>query len=765
MQFESFKRIVTTFADENNEVVVDKGHLLLFIRGNLVEAEIQTDLNRIKVEHDDAVWTAEQWIRSYLARLPTLADRIINYVSPPKYYVSPSANLLDWQNKPQKDCTLPDSTNELRNQLSHPPLGITSIYFLTSDAGEGKTSLIEKISVDQALAFKRKETSALILPVPLEGRPFLRLDDAVVASLLNRLRFPFLYYDSFLELVKMGAIVPAFDGFEEMLVDTKSNEAFSAIGQLVNQLSSTGTLLVATRRAYFDVLLRTQTKLLDSVRSDQNQNNVETHQFALNRWDREVFLKYASKRGICNPGDLYSKVIARLGRKDHPVLTRAVLVQRLMDVAEEEEDLDKFLRRIGHSPTDCFFDFVEGIIDREMYKWLDKSLDKSGDQVPLLTRDEHHELLSQFAFEMWVNSVDALNLDVVQLVVEFFAEKKGKNPSMLRQISIRIPDHSLLSQDEFRGVIRVRFDHEDFQEFYLGQALARALEMRDSPNAKLILDARALTPSVIKEATRYLTDQNTSISIKNLLCNLHELSQGTWYVSYIRENCAALMLELMEYSKETHSINDVSFPANALQQRKLQNLDISNSFFNMTSLANSEITNCRFYKCRFAQLALDDSEKLGGTVFDDCIFDSIAIGKDSEDQRVFFDPDKISVVLNGRGVKLGSQQEEIAGEIDVPSMDDDMKIAMQFIRMFNRATAINENVIGQRIGKQSGYFFKKILPKLQSAHLVGSTGRSGNKLRLIVPLWRIDELVDASGSIFNQFIQEASSQELGVAST
>ncbi len=392
--------------------------------------------------------------------------------------------------------------------------------------------------------------------------------------------------------------------------------------------------------------LSAQTKLLDSVRSNQN---VGTYRFALNRWDRKVFLEYASKRRIWNPQELHSKVVEQLGRGDHPVLTRAVLVRRLIDIAEEEKDLDKFLRRLGHSQTHYFFDFVEGIIDREVYKWLDKShdLDEPGRQTPLLTLEEHHKLLSQFAFEMWVNSVDALNLDLVQLVVEFFAEERGKNPSVLRQISKRIPEHSLLCKDESRNSIR--FDHEDFQEFYLGQALARALAIWDSPDVKLILNVRALTPSVIKEAIRYLTTQNKSISIEELLYKLHELSRGKWH-SYIKENCGALILELAEYSKKAHSIIDANFPSNALQQRKLQNLEISNSFFNVTSLANCKITNCRFYKCDFAHLELDGTEELDDTIFDSCKFDSVAIGKDSEDQQVFFAPGKIFTVLSNRGV-------------------------------------------------------------------------------------------------------------------
>ena len=138
----------------------------------------------------------------------------------------------------QTDEKYTDSREELINQLGDYPVDMTLIYFLTSDAGEGKTSLIEKISVDQAKAFKKKKAYTLILPVPLGGRPFLRFDDAIIASLSNRFRFPFLYYDSFLELVKMGAIIPAFDGYEEMLSQSESGEAISAIGDLVDQLSS-----------------------------------------------------------------------------------------------------------------------------------------------------------------------------------------------------------------------------------------------------------------------------------------------------------------------------------------------------------------------------------------------------------------------------------------------------------------------------------------------------------------------------------------------
>ena len=754
MQLETFKRIVTTFADQDCEVIEDRGALLLQIRGILVEVEIYTEGGGdIKVVHDGREWTAKRWIYSYLAQLDRLADRIIDNVSPPEHYVSPTVNLLDWQNQPQKEYAHLDSTTRLIEILGKPPpAGVTSIYFLTSDAGEGKTSLIDRIAKDRAEAYKKEKKGALILPVPLGGRSFLRFDDAVIAFLSNRLRFSSLYYDSFLELMKMNVIIPAFDGYEEMLVQTKSGEAISAIGNLVDQLSSAGTFLVAARKAYFDSSLSAHSNLLDSVRSDRT---VEIHRLALDRWDRKVFLEYADKRDIPEPEKLHDQVSKRLRKNTHPLLTRAVLVRRLMDVAEKENDLDNFLQRLGKSSTDYFSEFVENIIDREVkYKWIDKS----GTDRPLLTRDEHHQLLSQLAFEMWIDSVDSLGPDVVKLIVEFFTKEKNKTPTVLRQILNRINDHSLLRLDNHSGIDRIQFDHEDFQEFYLGQALGRFLDTHDHSYSRFILDAGSLAKPVIEETLRYLQRDTPSKSTRGLLDNLLELSRGHQQVSYVRENCGALVLELAQNLEGDYTITDVDFPANALEQRKLHKLEISDSFFNPTNLSQARITDCRFTNCRFARLVIDGTHSLDRTIFDNCIFDSVMMGNESEgNQRVFFDRDKVHAVLRNQSIILESEKSVTSEEADPMEMDDDMKTALRFIRMFNRATAIPEKVVSTRMGTKYSYFDRRILPELQDANLVTRLGGSHSaRLRLTVRLSHIDKLVENSGGEFKRFIEKVS---------
>ena len=74
---------------------------------------------------------------------------------------------------------------------------------------------------------------------------------------------------------------------------------------------------------------------------------------SLDRWNHAAFTRYAGERGVREPDNLFRAVADRLGDK-HTVLTRAVLVRRLVDVATDEADLSGLLNRIGQNPQDYF---------------------------------------------------------------------------------------------------------------------------------------------------------------------------------------------------------------------------------------------------------------------------------------------------------------------------------------------------------------------------------------------------------------------------
>lgn len=751
MQFPDFKRVVTSFADQSASADFDHGNLTMIVRDEIIEARIQQRPDGIRVESNGAVMSAEQWIREDLAKLPLLAERIYSLVSPPDSFVAPSGAFLDRIEKDPigRGGNVANALEEMRRILDERPAGMTSVLYLTSEAGKGKTSLIEKVAVDQALSYKRKASKWLLLPVPLGGRPFLRFDDAVVAALSNTFRFPFLYYSAFLELVRLGALVPAFDGFEEMIVDTKSGDALSAFGNLVNELHSGGTLLVAARRAFFDLSFGAQTRLWDAVRRERD---VALQRLSLNRWNRDVFLRYAEIRKVRNPRQLYEQAVARLTNKEHPVLTRAVLIKRLVDVAKESDDLTGFLARIGESQTDYFHDFVGTIVEREVKVW--KNTGGHSDHAWLLSLEEHHEMLSLLAYEMWLSSSEALGLDVVRLVLELFAEAKAKPPTILRQVRDRIADHSLLRSVKTGGRALVSFDHEDFRAFYLGQALGRALAGEDSSTVKSILDMRTLTAPVISEAARYVV-KDAQCERQDVLAYLQLLLEGTLPVSFSRENAGMLMLAIIHDTGEQHRIDDISFAIDALRERRLSNLKVSDCYFASTRLDHTELVDCSFVDCRFERLIVERTECVDNTKLVRCHVDSIALveGENREDRQEYFTPSHIDRELERAGFTVVLENGESGEMAEVIENEEDLELTEKFLRMFLRSTSLSEPAIHTRLGTRSGHFLNNVLPALRQAEVIRIDGNPNiMRVRLVKSMSKVQSVLGKARGSFSRFV-------------
>ena len=752
MQFQDFMRIVTCFADHGDDVHASGGELLVQIRDETINATLHQLPEGLIVEEDGQRLRAESWILNRVARVPLLADRICSYVSPPPNFIEPSGRLLGQpdQPSPDEDAIQDNVVGTLTETLGQRVAGTTSVVYLTSDAGEGKTSLIDYLAVRQAQEYKAKRSDWLLVPIPLGGRTFLRFDDVVVSALVNRLRFQLLYYDAFLELVRLGVLVPAFDGFEEMIVEASSGEAISALGNLVARLRSAGTLLVAARKAYFDYpSFRSQAKLFDGVGSSED---AAFSRVSLNRWDRGAFVRYATERGVSDPDELFGTVADRLGA-EHPVLTRAVLVTRLVDVASKDQaDLQGLLRRLGQDPQDYFHEFVGGLVEREAgLKWLDTSGDPP---QAILTAEEHHELLAMLAQEMWLSATDDLRMDVISIVVDMFTSTKKKTPSVARQIGERIKEHALLVKTGF-GRTALAFDHEDFRLFYFGQALGRLLVEQDPGAVRLIIERAALPASAVSEAVNTLRRHGDDVGAS--LAFLQRLTDGELASSFVRENCGALTIALVDgRAGRTYDVRNMSFPSGALRQRRLHNFMASGSFFHATSLAGTEFHNCKFVNCDFERIEIDGTAQVSESSLDsDCSIGSV-VPVDLEDQFTQFDPERIKQELRGAGFKIGSDE---TPEVPAPppNPDDDLRLVQRFLRGFLRATALNESTIRLRLGVNANHFMNSLLPELLQAGVVRTVPYQGHgdqrRIRLSVPMTSIEDAMSSCGGDFHRFMQ------------
>ncbi len=755
MNLDDFERILRAFADHPSDVVIDKGRLLVQIRDELIEASLSNQDGAIWVEESrNNRYSAYTWVLRRLAKVDLLADRILSHTPEEKHFVTPRGFLLDRIDKDpnERGAEKPDAATALIDLLSRNSVGTSTVLYLTSDAGEGKTTVVNHVARKQAERFKTGQATWLLLPINLGGRPFLRFDDIVVGELVNRLRFQHLYYDAFLELVNLEVIVPAFDGFEEMFIESPTGEAVSALGNLVQHLRSSGSVLIAARKAYFEFhSFRTQARLFDAI-----SQSVSFSRLALRRWQRNQFKKYCNLRGLPNGDILYRKVAERWNEK-HPLLTRAVLVEKLVDVVKELSSVDEVLGRISTDPDEHLADFVTTIIEREAEK---KWLDRSGEAAkPLLTVEGHFDLLAMIAQEMWEMRSNALKLDHLDLVAQMFVEDFMLSPDISSQIRRRLPDHSLLVPVP-RTNNMLAFDHDDFRWFFLGRALGQLLLGGSDEMLASWLDIAAIPANTVDAACRYVEQQCETV--EEVVERVAGIGRQVLSTSFAKENGGNVALALAARGKKAVTLEGLVFPPEALTGIRLERMRVHDCEFQATSLKNARIIDCEFRQCRFHHLE-SGAETVSGSTLKDCEVNQwvdIADNQQVDTADVIYDPLGIRQALEREGfrVERSEESEETVQPGNGTVVQAETEMAERALRIFMRATHINGYTFRKKLGHQAKEFSKDVLPKLVKGRILKEVPYLGSgkdtRYKLNVSMQRIAEVVPTRGLTLAQLIDK-----------
>ncbi|MGO1073842.1 hypothetical protein [Lysobacter sp. CA199] len=765
MEINDLKQILITFADEPSDVEVRHGRITAQIRDDLIDAKLTFDSHgEIMVEENDSSQHWRSWIIQRVAKLPQLADRIIatTKLTPEQEsrspFVAPNATIVGdlalSDDQEDEERIEPNAADALSRAATTFVPGATSVLYLTSDAGEGKTTLISKVAHAQAMLYKEKKSSSLIVPIPLSGRAFLTFDDAVVAALSNRLRFGYYYYDAFLQLVKMNVIVPAFDGYEEMLVEGSKGEAVSALGNLVQSLQSSGSVVIAARKAFFDYLsFRTQARLFDAI----GDRNATFSRLQLQRWSKGIFLNYGLRRDVVDAQSIYGMVEARLG-SDHPLLTRAVLVKRLFDVAERTEDREQLANALGSHPHDYFYTFVDAIIQREASeKWLAHVTGEA--REPLISAQEHHILLAMLAQEMWQTSTKTLRYDVVDVIVDLFCDAHGKTHQVNRQIKERVRQHSLLSSDLARGT-GLAFDHEDFQSFYLGESLGGLLEQCRIIDIHTFLQTNLVPAATLEQSVQYL--ERHEITVMPVLEMLQHINDNEASFSFCKENCGSLLIRLAEaigFQQNGLVLERLFLPAEALEGTRLRGITFEKCVFQPTLIGVDCVEQVAFVNCEFERLELHSGVSLNQVRFVDCKIDSLVVR--GTDDLQSFDPRVIHRHLASANATVS------AGLLDVDESareeDDRTKAAERLFRSFMRRTHVDESILKKRTGRiLAPVLFDRVIPPLLANGVIEEVPWTGQgiqrRFKLNVPMSVVYTALEAAGGGFDQFLASVSSQ-------
>ena len=145
---------------------------------------------------------------------------------------------------------------------------LVRVMVVDGPAGIGKTRFIEFLAWLRASWFMSKRRP-LVLHVQSRGRVLTYLQDLIAFS-LQRLRLN-VTFDQVPVLVRHGLVTLAVDGFDELADPNGYELAWGQLGELVDQVRGTGTLILAGRETFIG-----QERIRKSIRSLQDSDEVRT---------------------------------------------------------------------------------------------------------------------------------------------------------------------------------------------------------------------------------------------------------------------------------------------------------------------------------------------------------------------------------------------------------------------------------------------------------------------------------------------------------
>ncbi len=553
--------------------------------------------------------------------------------------------------------------------------------------------------------------------------------------------------------MRLGVLIPAYDGFEEMFVENTSGEALSAMGVLVSSLQSCGAVVIAARKAYFEFQnLKTQARLRDLISSYL----VGFGKLGLSRWRKSQFLAYCSERNVPQPQALYDTVVGRVG-KDHPLLTRPVLVRRLVDIAERSSSLDEVLTKLQTSGNDFFAVFVRSIVEREANEvWIDRSGEV---KQPLLSVEEHCRLLSLIALEMWQSRVDFLKTDSLEFTTDYFCESKHKSAGTAAQVRERIKGHALLvTSNNAEGA--VEFDHDEFRQFFLGEAIANVcLTLTPASPADLLNVLRkAALPTQTSQSLVQAIKRGAGARQRQIVNHLVEVALMDGQTSFTQENCTSLVLALLSGADGTGVVlRRMSFPPNALRDLNVNGVSFEDCFFHQTSLDHSLFESCQFDRCHFARLDVPASVCLDNVTLSESPVNVLFL---ADRALTFFEPAAVRRHLILLGFTIPEAPPELPLEPAAPVERDDALVQFdKVLRCYMRSTHISDGVMHAKLGGTANWFMSEVIPELlRSGILVEMEHRGGGSHRhfkLGRQMVVLNRAMEESQGSFKRFIAEA----------
>lgn len=731
-QIEDIRADIAAFADDEAGVVLERGKVLFERDRVTYECQLsQTSGGQVEIEYGGRKMGYLSFLAEELGRLPILAHAVRQKRSDVVPYVDTKGTLYD-----ALGTTISGRQSalaSLRGRCSYQVPGETRLVLLTADAGEGKTALLRRLTQACAADYLSKKSSWFLLHIDTQGRSFVRLEEAVAGE-LGQLRVSGLFYSGIVRLIRHGLLAIAIDGFDELLAEIGSAEAYSGLGAFLRQLGGAGVVVAAARSAYFEAEnYAAQSKLLSSLPDVQ----VAVEHMRLERWGKEETLSFFSSyegpggARILDPGGLYDEMEGMLG-PGHVVLQRPFLVQQLAKIlVAAPSSTREIVEDIGPDVQKVVPNVIRSFLKREVdEKWRDPN------GLPYLTLDQHVRLLAAVAEEMWIQSSNSLPVEMVQLVAETVLDEFGVPTPGRIQVLERVKAHALLPAGAARQPSHRAFDHEEFLNYFLAACIAGLLGSEDWGGLRRFLERHPLPRITAKWAA--VIEPWAPARVRKVISGLGEICSSELRSGHIKQNAGLLAAALARLAPRDLRFDSMYFESDVFAGSEMAGATFRRCVFNDVVLVGAKWSGCHFQDCQILGLALAEAR------LDDCVFDpgcevvGVIQGDGSSAGFRTYVPETCEAILRQCGARFErSATGPARGRVGpVPR---EIRAALEgFLRIFQRNTGAVDTVIQLKLGQKLSTFDRSVLPVLLDSGVVRRTQYHGrgvqNRYELCYPV-------------------------------
>lgn len=721
--FDNIIRDISSFVEYEVDVIPDKkGHIVFEKGGTLYELEVlpQGDDGSIKVKYLEEVMSYRTFLSKHLAHLDQLASKILQKNKDlGEHFVDAKASLIE-----ADETTLCGLGLQLieKECLEDSYIG-TKLSFVTADAGHGKSMLLHHFQTQQAKRYLEGRSKFLFWHIDLNGRDLVRLNEAIMFE-LNELRFGGLYYSSILTLIRHKLIILGIDGFDELLAEMGGEMALSSITHLLEQMEGNGVVIAASRRTFFNS--QDYAKRVGLLKSQ----TCEFNELRICNWEKEQCVQYLETYAY--EKDEYEKLLEVLKDTKHPILERPYLFTKLVGMSFDAGESPASFIANGDSNLDGMDGVIESFVKREVRKW--HNYDKETG-TPYLTLDQHIELLSNIALEMWNDQRNTMSIEMIQIIVSILLEKWNIEVSRKPKITEMVKAHALLVNVEGKSSQR-KFDHDEFRHYFLARALCdlmkKCIEENFSQSFRNVF-SKAQMPDAVAMFVTSRFDETKRFAVAKLL---QQLGAEEWKATYLQQNIGTFLPFLLDGIK-FHEMLEVGpkyvFSSMVLSNKRIDNVIFNQCNFINVTLSNTTICNSRFIHCNFTNLRII----VEGNHFEDviieesCSIDKLTLIRTDGSDEVEYVPEYIFAILSSIGFKF-CENERNKNEVlhdEVGNMEL-YKSVKRLLNKFNQSPCIYE----KNIQESHKYGFKNpdmvlnvILPMMVRHQIIES--REGQRAK------------------------------------